>query len=283
MPPANTPTLRQRRLGAELRKLRERAGLSSTAAAAVHGMNQARVSSIEAGRYAVSAERVRTLARNYTCGDERLVEALAGMTGGRTRGWWDEYRDILPSGLQDLAELEHHATALRVASVVHIPGLLQTHEHARAVFREVVPPLLPYEVEHRVSYRIKRQVALHGERPTSMTAILHEAALRMGFGGSATAKAQLQHLIDMSEQPNLTLAVVPFGKGAFPGSGQPIVYASGQLAQLDTVQLDTEHGVEFLDAEAQLAKYRSVLDRMEACALPPDESRELVHRIKQEA
>ncbi|WP_327189416.1 helix-turn-helix transcriptional regulator [Streptomyces xinghaiensis] len=282
MPPANTPTLRQRRLGAELRKLRERAGLSSTAAAAVHGMNQARVSSIEAGRYAVSAERVRTLARNYTCGDERLVEALAGMTGGRTKGWWDEYRDVLPAGLHDLAELEHHATALRVASVVHIPGLLQTPEHARAVFREVVPPLIAYEVEHWVSHRIKRQAVLYGDKPTPMTAILHEAALRMGFGGPETTKAQLLHLVDMSERPKLTLVVLPFGGGAFPGSGQPIVYASGSVPQLDTVQLDTEHGVEFLDAEAQLTRYRSVLDRMESCALSPAESRELIHDLVRE-
>ncbi|MGW7254843.1 helix-turn-helix domain-containing protein [Streptomyces sp. NPDC054834] len=100
MPPATTPTLRQQRLGTELRRLRERAGLTSTAAAALLSGPQARISNIEAGRYAVSADRVRTLARNYNyADDEAYIDALAAMTGGRKRGRWEEYRDTLPSGL----------------------------------------------------------------------------------------------------------------------------------------------------------------------------------------
>jgi transcriptional regulator with XRE-family HTH domain len=277
MPSSNTPTLRQQRLGAELRKLRDRAGLSATAAASLLGVNQSRISNIEAGRYAVSADRVRAMARNYTCPDGRLVEALAGMTGGRTRGWWEEYRDILVPGLLDLAELEHHATALRIASVVHMPGVLQTTQHAHTIFSEAIPPLAGYEVEHRVSFRIKRQVVLYGDRPTPLTAILHEAALRMGFGGPETTREQLEHLVEMIEHEHITILVIPFGAGTFPGSGQPIVYAHGPVPQLDTVQLDTDHGCEFIDAEAKLVMYRSVLERMESCALEPAKSRDLIH------
>ncbi|MGW1785726.1 helix-turn-helix domain-containing protein [Streptomyces sp. NPDC002143] len=279
MPPAPTATLRQQRLGAELRKLRERAGLTSTAAAALLGGPQARISNIEAGRYAVSAERVRTLARNYSCADEAYVDALAAMTGGRKRGWWEEYRDNLPSGLLDLAELEHHATALRVSVTVHMPGLLQTPEHARATMREAVPPLRPYEIEHRVSYRVKRQSVLFEGTPTPYAAVVHEAALRMGFGGPDIARAQLDHLVEMSEQPTITVLVIPFGQTGFPASGQPITVADGSVPQLDTVVLDTDHGCEFLDAEAQLDRYRSVLDRMESRALPETKSRDLIHRI----
>ncbi len=98
VPPSTIPTLRQQRLGAELRKLRERSGLTSSAAAALLGLKQAQISNIESGRYAVSADRVRTFARAYSCADEALIDALAEMTGGRTRGWWDEYRDHLPPG-----------------------------------------------------------------------------------------------------------------------------------------------------------------------------------------
>lgn len=279
MPPAPTTTLRQQRLGAELRKLRERAGLTSTAAAALLGGPQARISNIEAGRYAVSADRVRTLARNYSCADEAYVDALAGMTGARTRGWWEEYRDNLPSGLLDLAELEHHAGSMRVAVTVHMPGLLQTPEHARATMREAVPPLRPYEIEHRVSYRVKRQSVLFEGIPTPYTAVVHEAALRMGFGGPDISRAQLRHLLEMSEEPTITVRVIPFGQTGFPASGQPITYATGPVPQLDTVVLDTDHGCEFLDAEAQLDRYRSVLDRMESRALAEHESRDLIHRI----
>jgi transcriptional regulator with XRE-family HTH domain len=273
--------MRQQRLGAELRKLREHAGLSSTGAAQLLGVNQSRVSNIEAGRYAISAERVRAIALAYTCLDQELAEALAGMTGGRTRGWWEEYRDTLPAGLLDLAELEHHATAIRGAVALHMPGLLQTADHARAILRENVPPLRQYEVEHRVSYRIKRQAILFENEPTPYTEIIHEAALRMGVGGPVTARAQLDYLIEMSELDHITILVLPFGASSFTPSGQPITYAHGPVPQLDTVELDTDHGCHFLDAEAQLAKYHSVLDRMEVSALKPVESRDFIHRIAQ--
>jgi len=201
------------------------------------------------------------------------------MTGTRTRGWWEEYREFLPVGLLDLAEVEHHATYVRVATMVHIPGLLQTAEHARVVFNAGIPQLAPYEVEHRVSHRIKRQAILYGDTPTPLTAIIHEAALRMGYGGTPVARAQLEHLGDMSERENVTIVVIPFGAGPLPGSGQSVDYLGGSVSQLDTVQLDTDHGNELLNAEAQLVNYRSVLDRMESYAFKPAASRDLIHRI----
>ncbi|MEU5421091.1 helix-turn-helix transcriptional regulator [Streptomyces sp. NPDC020799] len=280
MAPSNSPTLRQQRLGAELRKLRERAGLSTTAAAARLGVNQSRISNIEAGRYPVSADRVRAMASNYSCSDHELVDAIAGMTGGRTRGWWDEYREHLPASFLDLAELEHHAAGLRVAVVIHIPGLLQTVDHARAVIQEVVPPMRAFEVEHRLSHRMKRQGILYGSSPVTYSAIIHEAALRMEFGGASTARAQLRHLMESSELDNISIRVIPFSGRAFPGTGQSTDYVFGPLPQLDTVQLDVAHGCQFIDAEAELAKYRAVIDRMEAVALKPAESRDFIHNIE---
>jgi len=280
LPPTSNPTLRQRRFGAELRKLRERAGLTATGAAELLGVNQARVSMIETGRTPISADRVRSMANAYDCSDDRLVDALAAMTGRRTRGWWEEYREHLPAALVDLAELEHHAAGLRAALIVHIPALLQTTDHARALFQQVAPPMRQYEVEHRLTHRIKRQGVLHRENPPSYSAIIHETALRMGFGGPVVTLGQLKHLLDMSELPHVTVRVVPFGTDHFPTTGQSFDYVEGPVPQLDTVQLDSHHGAcEFLDAEAQLSKYRSVLDRMESCALSPAESRDFIHRL----
>ncbi|RDG36880.1 helix-turn-helix domain-containing protein [Streptomyces corynorhini] len=273
------PSMRQRRLGAELRRLREQVDLSVTKAAALLGFSQPQVSSIETGRFAVSAERVRTMARSYSCTDEALIDALAEMTGGRTRGWWEQYRDILPPDTLDLAELEYHATGLRTASVIHLPGLLQTRAHAHAVISAVVPALAPYEVEHWVSHRIKRQVVLYDENPTPLTTIIHEAALRMGFGGPEVARGQLENLLTMSERKHITVLVIPFGAGTFPSSGQGIHHMAGAIPALDTVQLDTDHGSAFLDNQPQLAMYQTILDRMESCSLKPAKSRDLIRRI----
>ncbi|WBO69300.1 DUF5753 domain-containing protein [Streptomyces camelliae] len=236
---------------------------------------------METGRLAVSAERVRSMAAQYDCSDKALVEAIAGMTGERRRGWWEEYRDILPSRLLDLAELEHHGTALRTAHTSGIPGLLQTLDHAREVFHQVVPELSPPELEHRASFRIKRQAVLFRRGPVPYKAIIHEAALHMRFGGRQVAKQQLKHLLKMSEHPNISLHVIPFDAGGYPGAGQPIYYVHGPVPQLDTVQLDQSHGIALLDAEAQLDKYRKVLDRLMSLSLIELESRALIHSIIQ--
>ncbi|GAA2353404.1 helix-turn-helix transcriptional regulator [Streptomyces cuspidosporus] len=275
----SVPTARQLRLGTELRRLRERAGLSSTEAGRLLGTNQTTISNIEASRFGVSADRLRALARNYRCADDALITALIDMAAERKRGWWEEYRETLHAGLLDLAELEHHAVELRTAYVAHMPGLLQTVDHAREIFRQAVPPLSPPDVEHHVSHRIKRQAILYREKPTPYTAIVHEAALRMRFGGPEIARGQLQHVLDMSEQPHIKVLVIPFEAGSFPGSGQSILYAVGPVPQLDTVQLDTEHGSELVDAPAPLERYRVVLDRMEAVALTERESRDLIQNI----
>ncbi|MET9410439.1 helix-turn-helix transcriptional regulator [Streptomyces sp. NPDC002935] len=276
------PTGRQLRFGTELRKLRERAGLTSTEAGQLMGIKQAQVSNMEAGRVGVSAERVHTLACHYDCSDRALVQALSDMTAGRARGWWEEYREILPGGLIDLAEMEHHATRLTAGITAHIPGLLQIHDHAREVFRQVVPELSPPDVEHRLSFRIKRQAVLFKDSPTPYRAVLHEAALRMQFGGPAVTRKQLRHILDMSEHPHIVVQVIPFAAGAYPGSGQSILYAHGAVPQLDTVHLDQSHGSVLLDAEAQLGKYRVLLERMTGIALGPRESREFLHSIAQD-
>ncbi|MCX4699702.1 helix-turn-helix transcriptional regulator [Streptomyces sp. NBC_01352] len=276
------PTGRQLRFGTELRKLRERAGLSATEAGQLMGIKQAQVSNMEAGRVGVSPERVRAIACHYDCSDQALVQALSDMTATRSRGWWEEYRETLPSGLLDLAEMEHHATRLRAGITAHIPGLLQIHDHAREVFRQVVPELSPPDIEHRLSFRIKRQVVLFSGAPTPYQAIIHEAALRMQFGGPTVTKRQLQHVLDMSERPHVTVQVIPFVAGAYPGSGQSILYAHGAVPQLDTVHLDQSHGSALINAESQLHKYRVLLERMEARALSPDASRDLIHAITQD-
>ncbi|MET8113463.1 helix-turn-helix domain-containing protein [Streptomyces prasinus] len=273
------PTGRQLRLGVELRKLRERAGLTATEAGQLLGVKQNQVSNTEAGRIGVSPERVRTLAQHYKCGNPALVQALSEMTADRRRGWWEEYREILPAALLDMAELEHHATRLRTAVTVHIPGLFQTTEYAREIFRQAVPELPPPDVEHRVSFRIKRQAVLFRNPPTPQQVIIHEAALRMKFGGPDVTHEQLTYLLTMSEQDHIVIQVIPFDAGTFAGSGQSIYYAEGPVPQLDTVNLDQSHGPVFLDAETQLHKYRVLLDRLEATALTPEASQPFLHRI----
>ncbi len=274
-----SPTERQKRLGAEVRKLRTSAGVSAEFAAGLLGVDRGKISNIESGIRAISPDRLRTLACNCDCTDEQYVDALAEMAQSQRRGWWERYRGALPQGLLDIAELEASAVRMRAAYSMHMPGLLQTSDHALAVFRVVIPKLPEHEVALRLAHRVERQQILDGGTPPAYTGIVHEAALRMQFGGRDVARAQLDHLLKRSEQENITLLVLPFEAGAFPGAGQTVLYAEGPVPQLDTVQIDNSHGPDFLYSDTQLAKYRAHLDWMETIALSPEDSRDFIRTI----
>jgi transcriptional regulator with XRE-family HTH domain len=279
MPTRRTPTERQRRLGAELRKLRNASGASTDYAAGLLGIDRTRIANMESGTRTISAERVRTLASNYACADPSYVEALVAMADAQPRGWWERYRGSLSSGLLDIAELEWHAARILTVQTVHVPGLLHTEEYARSVFNAVLPPLSRLEVELRVTHRMERQQVLAGDSARPYVGYVHEAALRMQFGGRKVMQAQLEHLCTVSDAEHITVRVIPVDAGTFPGAGHALLYAEGPVPQLDTVQLDSAHGAEFVHAEAQLAKYRAHLDWMDTHALSPIQSRDAVQAI----
>lgn len=277
MPPRKATTARQRRLGAELRKMREHAGLTPADAAALLGTDRTTVSSAESARFGVSNDRVRTWAAHYSCPDTAYIDALAAMAEERGKGWWEDYRGQLPASTLDLAELEHHSRALRGMQTMHIPGLLQTEDYARAVFEEAVPPLSPVDLRRLLSHRLKRRDVLDRAQPPACTFLIHEAALRIAYGGRKIARSQLDHLMDESERDNVTVRIIPFAVGGFPNAGSSTLYAYGPVPQLDTVQLDTPTGPAFLDAETPLTNYRAVLDRTEEKSLDPEQSRYFIN------
>lgn len=279
MPTRRTPTQRQKRLGAELRKLRTAADVTTDYAAGLLGMDRTRIANMESGIRTINAERVRTLASNYDCGDQAYVDALVAMAETQGRGWWEQYRGTLPPGLLDIAELEWHAKRVLTVQTVHLPGLLHTEDYARCVFEAVLPPLSRLEVELRVKHRLERQCILSESVARPYVAYVHEAALHMQFGGRATMQAQLDSVLTASERPHITVRVVPFAAGAFPGAGHALLYAEGPVPPLDTAQVDTAHGAEFVHADAQLAKYRAHLAWMDHHSLTPEKSRDLVHAI----
>ncbi|MBZ4320092.1 Scr1 family TA system antitoxin-like transcriptional regulator [Streptomyces huiliensis] len=276
MPPRKAPTARQRRLGSELRKLREHAGLSLVEAATLLSTDRTSISNTESGRFGVSAQRVRTWASHYGCPDAAYVDALAAMAEERGKGWWEDYRNDLSAGVLDLAELEHHAVSLRAVQIMHMPGLLQTEDYARAVFEEAVPPVSPMLLRRRLSHRLRRRDVLDTHNPPVCTFLIHEAALRLRFGDRKVALAQLRYLADQSERDNVTVRIIPFSAGGFTNAGSSTLYVGGPVPQLDTVQTDSPNGSAFLDAETRLANYRAALDRIEDRSLDPGRSRDFI-------
>ncbi|MFD3590469.1 helix-turn-helix domain-containing protein [Streptomyces sp. NPDC058683] len=272
------PTARQVRLGTELRRLREVAGMNAAQAAALLGANRVQISHIELGLTGVSEERVRRLASHYACTDAEFVEALVVMATDRTRGWWEEYRGLLPTSFMDLSELDHHAVSQKDVAILYVPGLLQTEDYARAVFSSRLPELTNDELELRVSHRMTRQTKVGFPHEV----VIHEAALRIRVGDRASTQAQLIRLLELSEADRITLRVIPFDLDGFAVASSTMTYVGGPVPKLDTVSRDAPHGSLFLDSEAQLSTYRTRFHRVEGVSLGPDRSREFIHKLVKE-
>ncbi|MET7731094.1 helix-turn-helix transcriptional regulator [Streptomyces sp. NPDC005402] len=271
------PTARQVRLGTELRRLREAAGLTAIEAAALLGANRAQMSHIESGLAGVSEDRLRRLASHYACTDKEFIEALVAMATDRTRGWWEEYRGLLPTSFLDLSELEHHARFQHHVAVLYVPGLLQTEDYARAVFSDRLPELTHDEMEVRIQHRKARQ-----QITIPYKAVIHEAALRIRVSDRTASKAQLARLLELSEADHITLRAIPFDLDGFARASSTMTYVGGTLPKLDTVVRDTPHGSIFIDAEAQLGSYRTRFHMVEAVSLEPDQTRDFIHGLAKE-
>ncbi|MEV7343115.1 helix-turn-helix transcriptional regulator [Streptomyces sp. NPDC093544] len=276
------PTARQMRLAAELRRLRDAAGLAAREAAALLGVSSAQISQIEAGLTGVSEKRLRLLAANYACSDDELIDGLVAMATDRTRGWWEEYRGLLPTPFLDLSELEHHATFLREVQFLYIPGPLQTEGYARAVYAYRVPELPHEELELRVRHRMQRKVIIEGPAPTPYEAVIHEAALRIMVGDRAASRTQLTRLLELSEAGHITVRVIPFDLEGFAGATSAMTYTGGLVPKLDTVVRDAPHGAAFVDSEAQLDAFRTLFRKVEGVSLDPERSRDFIHKLAKE-
>jgi len=282
MPRRPQATARQERLGAELRKLREVAGLKGRDAAALIGTDSARVSQTEAGLAGISEDRLRLAAAHYACADVELIDALVEMATDRTHGWWEEYRGSLPNSFLDLSELEHHASYRWDVDFLHVPGLLQTQDYARALFSYVNPEFPQGEMERWVEHRMKRRVIIERSDPIPYETVIHEAALRIKVDDRATARTQLAQILELSDADHVTVRVIPFALDGFAGADSAMVYAGGQVPQLDTVVRDGPHGTVFIDAEAQLNRFRALFRRVEAVSLGPVRSRDFIHKLTKE-
>ncbi len=240
------------------------------------------MSQMEAGIAGVSTERVRRLAVHYACTDEALIDALTAIATDRTRGWWDEYRGVLPQVNLDVAEAEHHATYLREIVITHVPGLLQTPDYARAVFRYMRPELPESELTLRVEHRMRRQAVVDGGSPTPYETILHEFALRIRVADRRASLLQLRRILDRIEQGHVAVRVIPTEQNGFGGADASMMYMGGPLPLLDTGLLDAPTGTMFVDAEAELKRLRTLFRKVETASLDLTASQDFIHRLAKE-
>ncbi|MCO5996223.1 helix-turn-helix domain-containing protein [Actinoallomurus sp. WRP9H-5] len=272
-------------VGAQLRRLREASGLTCQSAGAAIQASHSKISRLELGR------------RGFKQRDVSDLLTLYGVDGGAERAtllelaelatappWWREYADVVPRWFEDYLGLEQAASVIRTYEVQFVPGLLQTPEYARAVVRLAHREQPEAVIDRRVALRMKRQrLLLHRPNPPKLWAVIDEAALRRPIGGADTMRAQLRHLLEVAELPNVTVEVMPFSAGGHAAAGGPITLLRFPEDDIpDVVYLEQLTNAVYATKTTDVDYYWHVLNRVVIEAEPPNASVKILQRILRE-
>lgn len=272
-----TPTVRLRRLAAELRALRKSSGLTRDEVVERTGINVATLYRIEHARVRPQTRTLRTLLSLYAVDEPKQNDLLALLRDARQRGWLHAYQSELPEQYTTYIGFEGEARSVWNYESLFVPGLLQTEDYARAVIRGVLPTASRDEIEHRVVVRMERQEVLRNDNAVELWAIVDEAALRRQVGGRDTMRAQLTHILEVDELPHVTFQVIPFDVGAHAGMPGSFVLMQFTEATIpDVIYIDSMAGDLFLEEESDVRRYRLVFEHLRAVAVSPGASRSLV-------
>ncbi|MCK7627480.1 helix-turn-helix domain-containing protein [Streptomyces sp. RS10V-4] len=270
------PTVRRRRLGQELRRLREEKGLTAEQVAERLLVSQSKISRLENGRRSISQRDVRDLCGVYEVEDRRIVDSLMQMAkDSRQQGWWHAFGDI-PYSVY--IGLETEAASLRTYESLLVPGLLQTPSYAEAVIPGTIPELAAEELEKRIQVRMRRQERVRdGERPLRLWVVLDESALRRVVGSHLIMREQLEHLVEVSRLPHVTVQVLPYGTGAHAGmSGTFSILEFDDAADSSVVYIEGVTSDLYLEKTNDVHKYTIMYEHLRAQALSADASREFI-------
>jgi transcriptional regulator with XRE-family HTH domain len=271
-----TPTGRRRRLGAELRRLREAAGLTIDRVAEELECSPSKVSRIETGQVSATPRDVRDMLGLYRVDDDRLEAMVQVAREARQRGWWQKFVDV-PDGVPAYVGLETAATSIDIYMALLVPALLQTPDYARAVIAAVRPDLPPSEIGRRVELRLRRQELLDQERPPRMRVLLDDTVLRRPVGGSGVMAAQRRRLLADADRPAVTVQVLEAGAGAHAGMDGPFTIFGFQApAERDVVALDSAADALYLEGPEDVARYRRVFELLLPAARSPEDSAAII-------
>lgn len=273
------PTVRRRRLGQELRRLRELKGMTAEEVAERLLVSQSKISRLENGRRSISQRDVRDLCGVYEVEDNRIVESLMQMAkDSRQQGWWHAFGDI-PYSVY--IGLETDAASLRVYEPQVVPGLLQTRGYAEALITGALPETSPTDVEKRVSVRVRRQERVNApEQPLRLWAVIDESALRRVVGGKELMREQLEFLVELSQLPHVTVQVLPFEMGAHPGiSGHYAILEFPDATDSSVVYIEGVTSDLYLEKANDVQKYSVMYEHLRAQALNADQTREFISDI----
>lgn len=275
-----SPTVRRRRLAAELKRLREQSGKTGDQIAAALGWSASKISRYELARTGLKPAEVRKLLDYYDVDPSRQSELLALAREAARKGWWEAYSDVLPEPYAALIGLEDEARSCLTWQIECIPGLLQTEEYARQINSGIqeVSAMPPGEMERRVHVRHLRQQILTRDPPFEMSVVLDESALLRQVADEAVMRAQLDRLVEAAELPNVSIRVLPL-HGRRPIMAPSFVllaFSKAHEAGLGDVVSTESLTNTLFDAEQDTHLYRLTFERIAESSLSSSDSKKLI-------
>jgi len=277
-----SPTVRRRRLAAELHRLRERSGLTGDQVAERLGWSPSKISRIENTRSGLKLTDARKLFDLYEVDARHRGELLALAREAGRKAWWESYSDALPSAYAFYIALEAEAKLSWEREVQIVPGLLQTEDYARAVIRrhmDSTATIPPGEIEKRVEVRLARQQVLTSEESLELSVILDESVLARQIGDSSVMRAQLKKLLECADLPSVTLQVHPLERPQAIGTDSFVLLQfdpAHETSLHDVVYLETLNGGIYIERENETYQYRLAFQRMMTEAFSPAQSQKRI-------
>jgi transcriptional regulator with XRE-family HTH domain len=272
-----------RRLGAELRKIREERGLTLDEAADLLSLSKSALNRMENAHVITRAHEVKYFIMMYGVTDEGRQASLIGLaSAGRSKDWVKRYGDLSPgSSVEDLVLLEQDSSAIRACHPFGIPGLLQTPDYARAVKGSLrLDPAR--DVDRAVAFRMARKEVLSRSEPVQFDVVIGEAALRQRMGGAGVLRDQLRHLLEASRPANVTVRVLPYEASRHPGFDGPFTMLDVEAGNFTVVAVDSLARSVYLADDADVDRYRVAFAELCAVALFEADSRRLIERVLDE-
>jgi transcriptional regulator with XRE-family HTH domain len=272
LPTTRSPTLRRRHLGSELRRLRESVNLTLDQVAASLYCSTSKISRIETARVSATLRDVRDMLELYGVNDDQRMALMQLAREARQREpWWRTYSGT--PNIRTFVSLEDAAIAIQTSEALLIPGLLQTEDYARSVFRSSTLELDHQEIDRRVAIRMARQALLTRDVPPELHIVLDEAVLRRLLGGREVMRNQLSHLVESSDLPSLKLQVLTFdGVKSISMTGAFTILTFPDSIDRAVVFIEHTGGELYLEDEDQIYRHKQLFARLVAAALHPEES-----------
>ncbi|MEV6986704.1 helix-turn-helix transcriptional regulator [Sphaerisporangium sp. NPDC051017] len=279
--PGSGPTALRILLGTQLRRLREEKGISREDAGHVIRGSESKISRMELGRVGFKERDVADLLTYYGVAEGEARSAVMNLLERANEpGWWHRFNDLLPSWFQAYVGLEEAAARIRTYEVQFVPGLLQTKEYARAVITAGSAGIGAAEISRRVDLRMERQRVLdRGDGPV-FWAVIDEAALRRPIGGADVMRGQLEHLLELMRQPNITIQVMPFSFGGHSAEGGAFSVLRFNDHELpDIVYVEQLASALYLDKREEVDRYSEVMERLCAASTTPEATVDILQKI----